>query len=209
MRALLFSRGLRTRPSSCRALRYDGRAMPTNLYGCRHVPAETGRARQVPAASIRSAGGIAGGRAPALDMARDPGCSYADPGGIRKIERVTETMSRRGATSTANLMALMCVADSRLREFWEGRSPVTRTGDYSDVMAVDTDGRLIPWQSMAHLDADEMGATMREIAERLYTDFAEPRECGVGGAQRSSPRHKGLGRTQGGPRPEEADGRDR
>ena len=82
---------------------------------------------------------------------------------------VTETMSRRGATSTANLMALMCVADSKLGKFGEGRSPVTRTGDYSDVMVVDADGRLIPWQRVARLDADEMRATMREIADRLYT----------------------------------------
>ena len=82
---------------------------------------------------------------------------------------VTETLSRRGATSTPNLMALMCVANSRLGEFGEGRSPVTRTGDYSDVMVVDADGRLIPWQSVARLDAGEMRATMREIADRLYT----------------------------------------
>ena len=47
-------------------------------------------------------------------MARDPGCSYGDPGGIREIEMVTETISRRGATSTANLIALTCVADSKL-----------------------------------------------------------------------------------------------
>ena len=82
---------------------------------------------------------------------------------------VTETMSRRGATSTANMMALTCVADSKLGKFGEGRSPVTRTGDYSDVMVVDADGRLIPWQRVARLDADEMRATMREIADRLYT----------------------------------------
>ena len=82
---------------------------------------------------------------------------------------VTETMSRRGATSTAKLMALMCVADSKLGKFGEGRSPVTRTGDYSDVMVVDADGRLIPWPRVARLDADEMRTTMREIADRLYT----------------------------------------
>ena len=43
------------------------------------------------------------------------------------MEMVTETMSRRGATSTGNLMALMCVADSKLGKFGDGRSPVTRT----------------------------------------------------------------------------------
>ena len=82
---------------------------------------------------------------------------------------VTETMSRRGATRAAKLMALMCVADSKLGKHGEGRAPVTRTGDYSDVMVVDADGRLIPWPRVARLDADEMRTTMREIADRLYT----------------------------------------
>ena len=71
------------------------------------VPAEARRGRQAPAAATRSAGGIADGRAAALDRARDPGRRYGGSGGIREIEMVTETMSRRGATSTTKLMALM------------------------------------------------------------------------------------------------------
>ena len=133
------------------------------------VPAEARCGRQAPAAATRSAGGIADGRAAAPDRARDPGRRYGGSGGIREIEIVTETMSRRGATSTAKLMALMCVADSKLGKFGEGRLPVTRTGDYSDVMVVDADGRLIPWQRVARLDADEMRTTMREITDRLWT----------------------------------------
>lgn len=62
------------------------------------------------------------------------------------------------------MMGLLCVADSKLGEFEEGQCPVTRTGDYSDVVVVDADGRIIPWQRVARLDRTEMERTMREIA---------------------------------------------
>ena len=79
----------------------------------------------------------------------------------------TEAMARRGAASMAKMMGLMCVADSKLGEFKEGLCPVTRTGDYSDV--VDADGRIVPWQRVARLDASEMRQTRREIVDKLYT----------------------------------------
>ena len=81
----------------------------------------------------------------------------------------TETMALRGTAGTAKTMGLMCVADSKLGEFGAGQRPVTRTGDYSDVVVVDADGRIIPWQRVARLDAAEMDRTMREIVDRLYT----------------------------------------
>ncbi len=90
---------------------------------------------------------------------------------------VSETMARRGAAGMAKMMGLMCVADSKLATLTEGQSPVTRTGDYSDVVVVDAEGRIIPWQRAARLDASEMDRTMREIVDKLYTflwNFEEP-----------------------------------
>ena len=90
---------------------------------------------------------------------------------------VSETMARRGTASMAKMMGLMCVADSKLGKLTEGQSPVTRTGDYSDVVVVDADGRIIPWQRAARMDAAEMDRTMREIVDKLYTflwNFEEP-----------------------------------
>ena len=81
----------------------------------------------------------------------------------------TESMALRGTAGTAKTMGLLCVADSKLGEFGAGQRPVTRTGDYSDVVVVDADGRIIPWQRVARLDAAEMDRTMREIVDRLYT----------------------------------------
>ncbi|MDE0103317.1 MAG: hypothetical protein OXN89_13140 [Bryobacterales bacterium] len=90
---------------------------------------------------------------------------------------VSETMARRGTASMAKMMGLMCVADSKLGKLTEGQSPITRTGDYSDVVVVDADGQIIPWQRVARFDATEMDGTMREIVNKLYTflwNFEEP-----------------------------------
>ena len=83
----------------------------------------------------------------------------------------TETMARRGAGSLAKLLALMCVENSKLEQHRLGLSPVIRTGDYSDVMVVDADGRHTPWQRVARLDTDEMRETMLDIVDKLYTCF--------------------------------------
>ena len=92
---------------------------------------------------------------------------------------VSETMARRGIANMAKMMGLMCVADSKLANFREGQCPVTRTGDYSDVVVVvvDGDGRIIPWQRAARLDATEMGQTMREIVDKLYTFLLKMEEA--------------------------------
>ena len=81
----------------------------------------------------------------------------------------TERMARLGTASMAKSMGLMCVADSKLGEFGEGQRPVTRTGDYSDVVVVDADGRIIPWQRVARFDAAEMDRTRREIVDKMFT----------------------------------------
>ena len=95
---------------------------------------------------------------------------------------VSETMVLRGAGGAARMIGLLCVADSKLGEFGEGQCPVTRTGDYSDVVVVDADSRIIPWQRVARLDRTEMERTMREIVDRLYTYLSEH---GSGGAGRA------------------------
>ncbi len=81
----------------------------------------------------------------------------------------TEGKPLRGVSGIAKLMALMCFEDSRLGRLKEGLRPVTRTGDYSDVVVVDADGKIIPWQRVARLNPEEMRRTRREIVDRLYT----------------------------------------
>ena len=47
-------------------------------------------------------------------------------------------------------MALTCFRNSKLEDIHAGRTPVTRTGDYSDVTVIDADGRRVPWPEVSH-----------------------------------------------------------
>jgi hypothetical protein len=75
----------------------------------------------------------------------------------------------RIAAGLAKVMAMMCVRNTRLEDIHAGVVPVTRTGDYSDVVVLDADGRKIPWAEVSHIDDDQMRALMKEIVNRLYT----------------------------------------
>lgn len=68
---------------------------------------------------------------------------------------------------------MLCVRNTQLETLHAGLSPVTRTGDYSDVFVVDADGRRIPWSEVSRFDEDEMRELMQEIVNRLYTFHLE------------------------------------
>ena len=50
-----------------------------------------------------------------------------------------------------------------------GLFPITHTGDYSDVVVVDAEGRRIPWPEVSRFDENEM----REIVNKIYTFFVK------------------------------------
>ena len=52
----------------------------------------------------------------------------------------------------ARIMAMLCVRNTHLETIHAGKTPITRTGDYSDVLVVDADGRRIPWTDVSHID---------------------------------------------------------
>ena len=54
-----------------------------------------------------------------------------------------------------------------------GLSPITHTGDYSDVVVVDAEGRRIPWPEVSRFDENEMRDLMREIVNKIYTFFVK------------------------------------
>ncbi|MBF0247329.1 MAG: hypothetical protein HQL36_04565 [Alphaproteobacteria bacterium] len=80
----------------------------------------------------------------------------------------TEKEKQNGA-KLAKVMALMCVRNTGLENIHAGRSPISETGDYSDVFVHDAQGRKIPWTDISHIDDEEMKALMKEIVNRLYT----------------------------------------
>ena len=76
---------------------------------------------------------------------------------------------RKVLADLAKLMALTCVRNTKLEDIHAGIVPVSRTGDYSDVVVVDADGRRIAWPGVSHFDDDAMRDLMRQVVDRLYT----------------------------------------
>jgi len=76
---------------------------------------------------------------------------------------------KRIAAKLAKIMATLCVRNTQLETLHAGLTPITRTGDYSDVFVLDANGRRIPWTEVSRIDEDEMRALMRDIVNRLYT----------------------------------------
>lgn len=64
---------------------------------------------------------------------------------------------------------MICVRNTMLEDLHAGPGPVTRTGDYSDVVVLDADGNRIPWSEVSRIDDAEMRDLMRQIVNRLYT----------------------------------------
>jgi len=76
---------------------------------------------------------------------------------------------KRIAANLAKTLAMLCVRNTKLEDLHAGITPVSKTGDYSDVMVIDAEGREIPWTEVSHLGDEAMRALMRQIVDRLYT----------------------------------------
>jgi len=75
----------------------------------------------------------------------------------------------RIAAQLARVMAVACVRNTQLETLHAGLTPVSHTGDGTDVIVEDAEGRRIPWSEVSRINDDEMRALMREIVDRLYT----------------------------------------
>ena len=80
---------------------------------------------------------------------------------------------KRIAAKLVRIMAMLCVRNTHLETIHAGKTPITRTGGYSEVLVVDADGRRIPCMDVSHIDKDEMRDLMRDIVNRLYTFHLE------------------------------------
>ena len=77
---------------------------------------------------------------------------------------------RRIAARLAKAMALMCVRNgTMLEDLHAGIVPVSRTGDFSDVVVTDANGQQIPWTEVSHFDNEAMRELMRQIVNRIYS----------------------------------------
>ena len=84
-----------------------------------------------------------------------------------------DAKERRKVPAFVRILALMCVRQSKLETLHRGLTPVTRTGDYSDVVVIDAEGQRIPWPEVSRFDQNEMRDLMREVVNKLYTFFVK------------------------------------
>ena len=82
---------------------------------------------------------------------------------------MNEKAEKRIAAKLAKVMAMLCVRNTHIENIHAGFTPVTHTGDWSDVTVVDADGRRIPWTEVSHITDEDMRELMRQIVNRLYT----------------------------------------
>ena len=82
---------------------------------------------------------------------------------------MNENDEERIAAHLAKTMAMMCVQNTELENIHAGLTLVTRTGDYSDVLVVDADGREFPRPEVSHFDDDAMRDLMRQVVNRIYS----------------------------------------
>jgi hypothetical protein len=85
----------------------------------------------------------------------------------------TMTFSPKKAKSEfAKIMAAACVRRGYLERLHCGTTPVTRTGDYSDVKVIDAEGREISWNQVSRINQDEMKTLMTGVVNRIHTFLA-------------------------------------
>jgi hypothetical protein len=79
---------------------------------------------------------------------------------------------QKSQSEFAKLIAAACVRRGYLEKLHAGTSPVTRTGDYSDVKVIDAEGREIPWNMVSRINQDEMKSLMTGVVNRIHTFLA-------------------------------------
>ena len=96
-------------------------------------------------------------------------------------------------------MVLVCVRNSKIEDIHAGLTPVTKTGDYSDVTVIDADGRRIAWPDVSHIDDEQMRDLMRQVVDRLHTFYGALRRTEFSRQDRSVDRRREpLGRAEAG-----------
>ena len=90
----------------------------------------------------------------------------------------------------AKIMHAACVRRGYLEKLHAGFTPVTRSGDYSDVKVIDAEGREIPWNQVSRITQSEMKTLMTGVVNRIHTFLART----LFSATEDKPFHQALDR---------------
>jgi hypothetical protein len=83
---------------------------------------------------------------------------------------MNQEAEKRIAAKLAKTMAMLCVRNTHLEAIHAGKTPVTRTGDWSDVTVIDADGNSIPWTDVSHISDD---AKLSAPADQAQSPFLQ------------------------------------
>lgn len=70
-------------------------------------------------------------------------------------------------TDLAKAIVAYSFRNTRIEGIHAGVSPVSNTGDFSDVFVVDANGNKIPWNRVSHISQEEMKELMRTAVNRV------------------------------------------
>jgi hypothetical protein len=93
------------------------------------------------------------------------------------LQKAMTTNPDKSQGDFAKIMAA-CVRRGYLEKLHAGITPVTRTGDYSDVKVIDAEGLEIPWNQVSRINQSEMKMLVTGVLNRLHTFLARTFYCG-------------------------------
>ncbi len=70
---------------------------------------------------------------------------------------------RHMAAVVAKGMAVMCFRNTPIEDIHDRTAPVSHTGDFSEVVVIDANGRRIRWREVSHISQDEMRDLMHKV----------------------------------------------
>jgi hypothetical protein len=83
----------------------------------------------------------------------------------------------KSTSEFAKIMTAACVRRGFLEKLHAGITPVTKTGDYSDVKVIDAEGREIPWNQVSRINQSEMKTLITGIVDRIHTFLSRTFLC--------------------------------
>ena len=83
----------------------------------------------------------------------------------------------KSTSEFSKIMTAACVRRGFLEKLHSGITPVTKTGDYSDVKVIDADGREIPWNQVSRINQSEMKTLITGIVDRIHTFLSRTFLC--------------------------------
>jgi hypothetical protein len=101
---------------------------------------------------------------------------YGSPLGKRNMRFLEVPPMKK--SDLAKAIVAYSFRNTSLEDIHAGISPVSYTGDYSDVFVVDASGRKIPWDRVSRISDDEMKELMQTAVDRVYAVLSREGDAG-------------------------------